>query len=89
LPLEVYFVVIWHIFPVFGILYQEKSDNPACAAFLLLTGFAVSTPDLLNMNSLPKRTTPEYQSPLTGSPESVNVVGTNQLSFQRTKISTQ
>jgi hypothetical protein len=35
LPLEifyghlVYFVVIWYIFPRFGILYQEKSGNPA------------------------------------------------------------
>jgi hypothetical protein len=34
LPLEifyghlVYFVVIWYIFPRFGILYQEKSGNP-------------------------------------------------------------
>jgi hypothetical protein len=25
----VYFVVIWYIFPRFGILYQEKSGNPA------------------------------------------------------------
>jgi hypothetical protein len=24
-----YFVVIWYIFPRFGILYQEKSGNPA------------------------------------------------------------
>jgi hypothetical protein len=24
----VYFVVIWYIFPHFGILYQEKSGNP-------------------------------------------------------------
>jgi hypothetical protein len=24
----VYFVVIWYIFPRFGILYQEKSGNP-------------------------------------------------------------
>jgi hypothetical protein len=24
----VQFVVIWHIFPHFGILYQEKSGNP-------------------------------------------------------------
>jgi hypothetical protein len=34
LPLEnfyghlVYFVVVWYIFPRFGILYQEKSGNP-------------------------------------------------------------
>jgi hypothetical protein len=26
-----YFVVIWYIFPRFGILYQEKSGNPALA----------------------------------------------------------
>jgi hypothetical protein len=26
----VYFGVIWSIFPNFGILYQEKSGNPAC-----------------------------------------------------------
>jgi hypothetical protein len=26
----VYFVVIWYIFPHFGILYQEKSGNPGC-----------------------------------------------------------
>jgi hypothetical protein len=25
----VYFVIIWYIFPRFGILYQEKSDYPA------------------------------------------------------------
>jgi hypothetical protein len=25
----VYFVVIWYISPRFGILYQEKSGNPA------------------------------------------------------------
>jgi hypothetical protein len=25
----VYFVVIWYIFPRFGMLYQEKSGNPA------------------------------------------------------------
>jgi hypothetical protein len=25
----VYFVVIWYIFPHFGILHQEKSGNPA------------------------------------------------------------
>jgi hypothetical protein len=25
----VYFTVIWYIFPRFGILYQEKSGNPA------------------------------------------------------------
>jgi hypothetical protein len=25
---QVYFVVIWYIFPVLGILYQEKSGNP-------------------------------------------------------------
>jgi hypothetical protein len=24
----VYFVVIWYIYPRFGILYQEKSGNP-------------------------------------------------------------
>jgi hypothetical protein len=24
-----YFIVIWYIFPVFGMLYQEKSGNPA------------------------------------------------------------
>jgi hypothetical protein len=24
----VYFVLIWYIFPWFGILYQEKSGNP-------------------------------------------------------------
>jgi hypothetical protein len=24
----VYFVVIWYIFPCFGMLYQEKSGNP-------------------------------------------------------------
>jgi hypothetical protein len=24
----VYFVVIWYIFPRFGIFYQEKSGNP-------------------------------------------------------------
>jgi hypothetical protein len=29
--LLVYFVVIWYIFPGFGILYQEKSGNPATA----------------------------------------------------------
>jgi hypothetical protein len=27
-PLLVYFVVIWYIFPPFGILDQEKSGNP-------------------------------------------------------------
>jgi hypothetical protein len=27
--LLVYFVVIWYIFPRFGILYKEKSGNPA------------------------------------------------------------
>jgi hypothetical protein len=26
----VQFVVIWYIFPNFGILYQEKSGNPGC-----------------------------------------------------------
>jgi hypothetical protein len=26
----VYFVVIWYIFPHFGILDQEKSGNPGC-----------------------------------------------------------
>jgi hypothetical protein len=26
---SVYLVVIWYIFPRFGILYQEKSGNPA------------------------------------------------------------
>jgi hypothetical protein len=25
----VYFVVIWYAFPRFGMLYQEKSGNPA------------------------------------------------------------
>jgi hypothetical protein len=25
----VYFIVIWYIFPRFGMLYQEKSGNPA------------------------------------------------------------
>jgi hypothetical protein len=39
LPLEifyghvVYFVVIWHIFPRFGMLYQEKSGKPECGSF--------------------------------------------------------
>jgi hypothetical protein len=28
----VYFVVIWYIFPCFGILYQEKSGNPGSQA---------------------------------------------------------
>jgi hypothetical protein len=30
----VFFVVIWHIFPHFGKLKQEKSGNPGVAAFL-------------------------------------------------------
>jgi hypothetical protein len=30
----VYFVVIWYISPRFGILYQEKSGNPALKASL-------------------------------------------------------
>jgi hypothetical protein len=25
----VYFMAIWYIFPCFGMLYQEKSGNPA------------------------------------------------------------
>jgi hypothetical protein len=29
----VYFAVIWYIFPVFGMLYQEKSGNPDSEAF--------------------------------------------------------
>jgi hypothetical protein len=40
-PLEIFdghlifFVVIWYIFPRFGILDQEKSGNPgACASFV-------------------------------------------------------
>jgi hypothetical protein len=32
----VYFVVIWYIFPRFGILDQEKSGNPAWGNFRLL-----------------------------------------------------
>jgi hypothetical protein len=41
LPLEifyghlVYFVVIWYIFPRFGILDQEKSGNPGTNRLLL------------------------------------------------------
>jgi hypothetical protein len=31
----VYFVVIWYIFPPFGILDQEKSGNPGHAALML------------------------------------------------------
>jgi hypothetical protein len=31
----VYFVVIWYIFPCFGMLYQEKSGNPALQTKLL------------------------------------------------------
>jgi hypothetical protein len=28
-----YFMVTWHILPRFGILYQEKSGNPAADCF--------------------------------------------------------
>jgi hypothetical protein len=39
-PLEIFyghlvdFVVIWYIFPRFGMLYQEKSGNPGQKVFL-------------------------------------------------------
>jgi hypothetical protein len=47
-PLEVfnghlvYFVVIWYIFPRFGMLYQEKSGNPYCAVVAILIFIAFS-----------------------------------------------
>jgi hypothetical protein len=38
----VYFMVIWYIFPRFGISYQEKSGNPAhmCAKLRILYMYA-------------------------------------------------
>jgi hypothetical protein len=33
----VYFVVIWYIFPRFGILDQEKSGNPECFSIFLIS----------------------------------------------------
>jgi hypothetical protein len=29
MAIKEYFVAVWYIFPRFGILYQEKSGNPA------------------------------------------------------------
>jgi hypothetical protein len=56
-----YFVVIWYIFHCFGILYQEKSGNPALdrenlsAHFILIwlppynpAGFDLTTPNILS-----------------------------------------
>jgi hypothetical protein len=37
---SVYFVDIWFIFPRFGILYQEKSGNPAQATYASATRYA-------------------------------------------------
>jgi hypothetical protein len=51
-PLEIfngrleYFVVIWSIFPRFGMLYQEKSGNPGAAACRGRQGKQISFPDL-------------------------------------------
>jgi hypothetical protein len=42
--LLIYFVVIWHIFPRFGMLYQGKSGNPAGISRLL----EVCDRDILN-----------------------------------------
>jgi hypothetical protein len=39
----VYFVVIWYIFPRFGILYQEKSGNPD-----FKSSYFVHTADVFN-----------------------------------------
>jgi hypothetical protein len=35
-------VVIWYIFPRFGILYQEKSGNPGCDEEKELVNFSES-----------------------------------------------
>jgi hypothetical protein len=37
----VYFVVIWYIFPRFGILDQEKSGNPGKKSYLLKNSFVL------------------------------------------------
>jgi hypothetical protein len=42
-----YFVVIWYIFPRFGMLYQEKSGNPHTTRMTQLKGLQVWSYDTL------------------------------------------
>jgi hypothetical protein len=44
----VYFVAIWYIFTRFGILYQDKSGNPAVCHVLLPTALRRRSDEFLN-----------------------------------------